>query len=184
MNLTIHEKDREKVLAEIAECQSRVIQTLVPTIIAVGLISIADKKNLAMITVVAAFAVLFCSSLYVASLNYKIFRNASFVRALAEIAPVSGTIHWETALSLFYRKVTPPHIIGYEVRTVSVVYLVFAAAYVYMFYKLNLLLTIILGLVLAAVAVRIFLIPFRAQTYCQQWKDVLNEHVKTAGVAE
>jgi hypothetical protein len=72
MALEIDKKDHDKVLSEISDCQGRILQTLVPTIISVGLISIADRENIALITLVTSFSVLFGSSLYVASLSYKI----------------------------------------------------------------------------------------------------------------
>jgi len=42
----LDETDRENVHKEISQCQGRVIQTLVPTILALGLIAIADPENL------------------------------------------------------------------------------------------------------------------------------------------
>lgn len=46
MDILINQKDREKIILEISECQNRIVQIMVPTIISVGLISIADRENL------------------------------------------------------------------------------------------------------------------------------------------
>ena len=65
--VSINEKDREKIEMEIAHSQGRIIQTLVPTILALGLLGIASPENIRDITLGSAFAVLFSSSLYVTS---------------------------------------------------------------------------------------------------------------------
>jgi hypothetical protein len=174
MSMKINEKDREKIISEISECQGRILQTLVPTIIAIGLISIADREEFALITSVTAFSVLFGTSVYVASLSYKIFRNSSFIRALTDRAETSNTIYWEEALSKFNKYQSPPAIIGYETRTIAVVYLVFSLTYTYMFYEIYPLVTTVLGFVLATVALRILFIPNSAETYHRKWTRVLD----------
>ena len=68
MNPEICEKNRNQALTELQSCQERTLQTFVPTIIAVGLIAIADRGNFALVTLASSFAVLFGSSMYVASL--------------------------------------------------------------------------------------------------------------------
>jgi len=170
----LDENDRQKVIDEIAACQERILQTFVPTIIAVGLIAIADRENFATITLVSAFVVLFGSSLYVASLSYKIFRNACFIRALSEIAP-SATVHWEDMLSRFNKAQTPPRIIGYETHTVAFIYVIFSLAFVYMFYEINLPVTLLFGAMLFTVALRLFLIPRGADRYHKQWLAILEQ---------
>jgi len=172
--MEIDEKDRDKIIAEISECQGRILQTLVPTIIAVGLISIADREKFALITLITAFSVLFGTSVYVASLSYKIFRNSSFIRALTDRVTSKNTVYWEEALSKFNQYQSPPAIIGYETKTIGIVYLVFSLTYVFMFYELDPLITCILGFVLAAVAFRILFIPSSATKYHTKWKKVLD----------
>jgi hypothetical protein len=171
----LDDSDRQKVLDEITACQERILQTFVPTIIAVGLIAIADRETFASITLVSAFAVLFGSSLYVASLSYKIFRNACFIRALSDIAPKSSTLHWEDMLSRFNQEQTPPKIIGYETRTIAFIYMIFSLAFIYMFYAISLPMTLLFGTMLFIVALRLFLIPRDAERYHQQWLLLLNE---------
>ena len=173
--MKLEENDRQKVIDEIAASQERILQTFVPTIIAVGLIAIADRDTFATITLVSAFAVLFGSSLYVASLSYKIFRNACFIRALTDIAPKSNTIHWEDILSRFNKEQTPPKIIGYETRTIAFIYMIFSLAFIYMFYEINLPMTLLFGTMLFIVALRIFLIPRDADRYHRRWLLLLNE---------
>ena len=176
MELKIEEKDRDKVLTEISECQGRILQTLIPTIISVGLISIADRKNIALITLFSAFSVLFASSIYVASLSYKIFRNATFIRALTDHNGKSNTIHWEKALSIFVKRENPPFFLGYETRTISIIYLVFSLAYIFIFYGISSILSVFLGVILALVSIRIYFIPEHAEEYYLKWKKILKEH--------
>lgn len=173
--MNIEESDRQKVIDEIAACQERILQTFVPTIISVGLIAIADRENFATITMVCAFAVLFGSSLYVASLSYKIFRNACFIRALGDVAPKNNSIHWEDMLSRFHKVLNPPRIIGYETRTIAFIYMIFALAFIYMFHEIDLVMSIVFGMLLFVVGLRIYLIPRNADRYHTQWLQLLTE---------
>lgn len=178
MEFKVNEKDREKVAAEISEAQGRIIQIFVPTILAVGLISIADKENFALITLFASFAILFGSSLYIANLSYKIFRNATFIKAASEKEEPkeSGVIHWEKALSLFAAKKEQPKIIAYETKTIAVIFIVFALIYTMMFYKMNALLSVVFGVILLSLAIKIFLIPSRSKEFYETWKSVLDSY--------
>lgn len=169
------EKDREKVVNEISECQGRILQTFVPTIIAIGLISVANRDEFAFITLVCSFSILFGSSLYVASLCYKIFRNAAFIRALTELNNDNeDVVSWEAALALFNKKFPPPKVLGAETKTISVVYATFSATYVLMFYEISLFFAFLFGLILFAAAARIWFIPKRSDSYYDTWMRVLN----------
>ena len=175
MSLNKNNFDREQVRAELEQCQERIIQTLVPTLIAVGLISIADRENIALITLCSSFAVLYGSSLYVASLSYKIFRNTTFIQALNERNSSDSDIYWWGALSRYNQLYSPPLVIGYETTTISVVYFVFSIAFVIMFYEIQLLLSLALGFLLASVAIRIFIIPREAKNQLSAWRTVFKE---------
>ena len=179
MEMKLDEKDREKILAEIADCQNRILQTLVPTILAVGLVSIADKKHFALITLFASFAILFGASLYIANLSYKIFRNATFIKAITERENNGNDsmIHWEKALSIFSKKAAPPAIIGYETKTIAVIFLVFALVYTLMFFSMQPVLSIVFGAILGVVAASILMIPSKSEEYYMMWKRVLEEYV-------
>lgn len=173
--MNLEPQDRQKVIDEISACQERILQTFVPTIIAVGLIAIADRENFATITMVCAFAVLFGSSLYVASLSYKIFRNACFIRALGDLSVDSTALHWEDMLSRFHSSVAPPRIIGYETRTIAFIYLIFSLAFVLMFREIDLPMSLLFGLLLFVVGLRIYLIPQYAERYHRQWLEILRD---------
>lgn len=173
--MQVFDKDREKVVAEISDCQSRILQTLVPTIISVGLISIADRENIALITLFSAFAVLFASSLYVGSLTYKIFRNAAFIRALTDLNQSDSHICWEKALSVFVKSEAPPKIVGSETRAISIIYLVFSFAFIFMFYGINPLMSALLGVILIFVALRIYILPSSSEKYYESWKRILTQ---------
>lgn len=173
--MNIDEADRQKVIDEIAGCQERILETFVPTIIAVGLIAVADRETFATVTLICAFVVLFGASLYIASLSYKIFRNACFIRALGDQAPAGGGVHWEDMLARFNQEQSPPAIIGYETRSIAFIFMVFSLAYVYMFFEINALMAALCGAVLFIVALRIFLIPRAAERYYQQWRALLEE---------
>ncbi len=173
--MSIDEADRQKVIDEINGCQERILETFVPTIIAVGLIAVADRDTFATVTLICAFVVLFGASLYTASLSYKIFRNACFIRALSDLAPIEGSAHWEDMLARFNREQRPPMIIGYETRTIAFIFMIFSLAYVYMFFEINALMAMVCGVLLFVVALRIFLIPRAAERYYQQWQALLQE---------
>ena len=178
MKLKLDEKDKDKILTEIADCQNRILQTLVPTILAVGLVSIADKKNFALITLFSSFAILFGASLYIANLSYKIFRNATFIKAVSEreCDENDNMIHWEKALSIFSSKANPPKIIGYETKTIAVIFLVFAIVYTMMFFSMQPILSVAFGLVLGFIALTILNVPSKSQEYYVMWKRVLDEY--------
>lgn len=152
MNAVSMTFSRDQVLAELEKCQDRVMQTLVPTIISVGLISIADRENVVSITLFACFAVLFSSSLYVASLSHKIFRNTTFIQALNEQDASESDLSWWAALSKFQVLEKPIPVIGFETTTISVVYGVFSIAFFFMFQEINFLLSLLLGLLLQLVS--------------------------------
>ncbi len=172
--MKLNEQDRDKVIEEIAASQQRILETFVPTIIAVGLIAIADRETFATITLVCAFVVLFGASLYIASLSYKIFRNATFLRALSDTRPPGDTVHWENMLARFNQEQTPPGIIGYETRTIAVIFMVFSLAFIYMFYEIDLAMSLLFGALLFIVGLRIYLIPRHAAHYHKQWLAILN----------
>jgi len=170
-----YESNREQVLAELKSCQERTLQTLVPTIISVGLISIADRDKFALITLVSAFSILFGSSLYIASLAHKIFRNATYLQALDELDTESFVYSWGAALSKFNQIAKPPGIIGYETTTIATIYIVFSGAYLLMFFEMNMLLSSLLSVVLATIAIKIFCIPRLGQQYLEYWREVLKQ---------
>ncbi len=174
--MNIEEKDRDKVISEISECQGRILQTLVPTILAMGLISIADREKFALITSVTAFSVLFSTCLYVTSLSYKIFRNASFIRVLTERNAKHETFYWEEVLSKFNKHQSPPKIIGYETKTIAIIYLVFSFTYIFMFYEIDPLVTMMLGLILTVTAIRMLFIPNFSDKYYEEWTKILDEY--------
>ena len=180
MTLKIDEKDKDKVLKEISDSQNRIIQIFVPTIIAVGLISIADKENFALITLFASFAILFASSLYISSLSYKIFRNASFINAVNSqtIDADYDTIHWEKAFSLFSKKTQLPKIIAYETKTIAVIFLMFSLVYTAMFFNINQFLSVSLGIVLVYISIKMLLLPSKSDEYFKIWQEVLKEYSK------
>ncbi len=139
-----------------------------------GLFSIADREKFALITLITAFSVRFGTSIYVASLSYKIFRNASFISAITDTNTTGErTVYGEEMHSRFNREQSPPIIIGYETKTIAMVYLVFSVTYIFMFYKMSPLITVFLGSILVLVALRILLIPSAAGKYRAKWKAVL-----------
>lgn len=169
------EKNRDQVLSELQACQDRTLHTLVPTIIAVGLISIGDREYFALVTLISSFAVLFGSSLYVASLAYKIFRNGSYLQVLSEYDPAADMHSWNAALQKFNKVAKIPKIIGFETKTIAVIYLAFAGSFTLMFYGIHNLLAPILGGILVLIALQIALIPRMSATYLSHWRQVFSE---------
>lgn len=154
----LDETDRENVHKEISQCQGRVIQTLVPTILALGLIAIADPENLGTLSLGCAFAVLFSSSLYVASLSFKIFRNATFLSTFLPEGSDETTIHWEKALVEFNTRQRIPKILRAETTTAAAIYAVLALTFCYIFIRIHIIATLVGTLLLLGVALRIFIL--------------------------
>ena len=62
----------------------------------------------------------------------------------------------EKALSIFSKKANPPKIIGYETRTIAVIYFVFALVY----------------------TLTILQVPSKSQEHYAMWKEVLDTYDK------
>lgn len=180
MKLQIDEKDKEKILKEISDSQTRILNIFVPTILAIGLISIADKENFALVTLLASFSILFASSLYISSLSYKIFRNATFLNALNSHNEKKddGMIHWERAFSMFLEKTKPPKIIGYETKTIATIFIMFSIVFAVMFFDMNAYLSLSLGAILIFISIRMLLIPSKTKEYYEVWQDVIKDYDK------
>ena len=175
--MQLNSDDRNKILTEISECQSRILQVFVPTIIAVGLISIADKDKFALITLFSSFAILFGSSLYVTNLSYKIFRNATFLKVINENNKTNeDEIYWENALSLFHTKIAPPKVIGYETKTIAVIYMMFSIVFIFMFFSINLFFSLVCGILLLLIAYKMLTLPNASNQYYENWKEVLKHY--------
>ena len=168
--VSLDENDRNKIEAEIAQYQARVIQTLVPTILALGLLAIANPANIDKpIALGCAFAILFSSGLYVASLSYKIFMNATFLRTFSNIEP--NKIYWEEAISEYrhYRRVL---LFQSETATAAIIYAVLALTFLFIFYEVNPVASALGALLLLLVAFSIWMIYARRTSYANTWKDL------------
>jgi cell division protein FtsL len=135
----LYDKDREKVVREIEQLQGRVIQTLVPTILAFGLVAFAGAEKVNYLSLGGIFAVLFTSSLYVAATSYKIFKNSAFLQTFDPAENTEDTIYYENINMLAReRKIRDfkqePPIIKTETTTASVIYAVLALTFFYIFY--------------------------------------------------
>ena len=65
-------------------------------------------------------------------------------------------------------------VIGYETKTIAVVYFVFAITFIFMFYRINPVINLILGSILILLSLRIFLIPWTTRKYEKRWTAVLD----------
>ena len=110
-SVTLDDKSREKVIKEISELQARVLQTLVPTILALGLIAVAASAKLGSsdgtggfepkIIMGCTFAILFTSGLFVAALSYKIQFNGNCLRVFPPRDSKKGEVDWEEAKRVY-----------------------------------------------------------------------------------
>lgn len=158
------EEAREKISSEIKECQDRVVRVLVPTIISFGLASVGNMGAQGgvifsdRIVFGALFAVLFSSSLYIASLSYKIFERAAFLRYFAR---EEERLEWEEVVQR-YREEHSPRFIGSETSAVAWIYTTLAVTFGVLFWdQFDPLVVGGCTLVLLAVAIRIWLLPQR-----------------------
>lgn len=114
----------------------------------------------------------FCSSLYVASLSYKIFVNAGF---LAEFLSIkineSKTVHFEHIIGL-YRKMHKLFPIHTETTTTGVIYAVLALTFFFIFYKEYVIASIICLLILLIIALSILLIYFYRDLFRKRWHKI------------
>lgn len=54
--------------------------------------------------------------------------------------------------------------------------MIFSLAFTYMFYEIELVMSVVLGILLFIVGLCIYLIPRHADRYHQQWLQILNEN--------
>jgi len=169
---TLPSHEQKFIQQEIRDCQTRVLQTLVPTILALGLIAVSDPLNISSLSLECAFAVLFSSSMYVASLSFKIFRNSTFLFVFARgEGENTKKLMWSDALKAFNNHKLSPFIIRAETTTAALIYTVLAITFCYVFISVNFIVTIICTAVLLIVALRIFGIYRSASKYKKFWTD-------------
>ncbi len=170
--ISLDESDRERIETELRQCQARVVQTLVPTILALGLIALAESARIRDISLGCAFAVLFSSSLYVASLSYKIIRNAEFLKVFASPEIGDNKICWEYALSAYRKTYGNPLVIHSETTTAATIYSVLSLAFFFIFYRVNLIASIVGTVVLLFVSFGIFLTYKRSNKVTERWEKL------------
>lgn len=158
--LRLSESAEDALNREIESCQDRIVRVLVPTIVsfgitAVGRVGVSGGGVVSYDVLFAAlFAVLFSSSLYIASMSYKIFERAAFLRVLSE-----QDTDWETVVSE-YRSAYSPRVIGSETSAIGWIYMVLAVMFGVLFLeKVWFPATAGATVLLFAVALRIWLIP-------------------------
>ncbi len=169
--MSVDEKDLKRVQTELSQCQARVLQTLVPTILGFGLIAIANPQSIRDVTLGCNFAILFSSSLYVASLSYKIFRNAAFLRTFLTAEVEKNKIYWEKVLSKYWEE-HHPFPIHSETTTAGFIYVVLALTFLFIFYKVDPIAASIGTVLLLLVALSIFMIYVKKGNYQKTWEDI------------
>lgn len=169
--VSVDQKDRDTVQTELSQCQARVLQTLVPTILALGVIAIAQSQNIKDVTLGCTFATLFSSSLYVASLSYKIYRNASFLRTFVATDIEENKIRWEEIISE-YRQKHRPFPFHSETTTAGSIYVVLALTFLFIFYRIDLIAASVGTVLLLLVAFSIFTIYAKRGSYQETWEEI------------
>ena len=173
--IQLSNKDRDKVMDEISQCQARVLQTMVPTILALGLLAIAQKDSIPGLALGCGFAILFCSGLYVAALSHKIFRNAGFLAIFSDnLLQDDHTINWESVLNR-YPGTHREFPIYSETTTAGTIYLALALTYFYVFFAKNPIAVNICTVLLIGVSALIFYTYFRREIHRERWKKVKKE---------
>lgn len=174
--VSVDEKDRDKIEREIEQCQTRFAQVLVPTVLAFGLIAIADPENIRHVTLGCAFAVLFSSSLYFASLSYKIMRNGIFLQVFGrEYSGEDKKIYWENALSVYREKSDLPPLIHSETITAGAIYAVLSLTYFFIFYRVNLIASIVATFILLCISFSILWVYKKRRNIRKAWGDLKSD---------
>ena len=103
-----------------------------------------------------------------------------FLKALSDTTnnETSNTIHWEKALSLFTQQAIPPKIIGYETKTIAVIYMMFSIVFIVMFFPMSFYYSVGLGAILFFIAFKIFSLPNKAGEYYNTWVEVIESYNK------
>tara|TARA_B100001964_G_C14021177_1_gene503919 strand:- start:199 stop:777 length:579 start_codon:yes stop_codon:yes gene_type:complete len=128
----LRDSDRAKVEKEISSLQQRVIRIIIPTMLSIGLVSIAGTEEYGKVAMAGTFAILMSSGMFVAALSYKIFQNAAFLRVFVTPVGDPAELSWEDALIRF-RRGWISLIIPTETTAAAIIYFLFAGAYLYAF---------------------------------------------------
>ena len=185
MNIRTDKKSRDKVEQELFQLQSRVIQTLVPTILGIGLVSvgtvaIGGQPEPTKVTAGATFAILFTTSLYIASLTFKIFMNAAFL-SVFDPSTEQGKISWEEAVGKYRRGIYLLGFLRAESMAIGIIYVVLAATFLYMFFDVGddtfsrAILYVSTG-VLVLTALLIILVYATRTRHDKRWSDIKTEY--------
>ncbi len=179
----------KKAKAEIENCQKRIIQIMAPTIVAFGITGISSigegsGENILFIFL-ALFAVLFSSSLYIASLSYKIFKNAAYLRKYAKKEDWEKLMEIERGLYRTWFIGTETSAIGCIYILLSVIFgIIFPVRFWMTFTNLLLrLLPIICVAILFAVALLIWMLPrpFMERRMNKRIEKVVNRYLELEG---
>lgn len=170
--LKLDTKDLESIKQEIQQLQNRVIQTLVPTILALGLIAIANPDYINLFTLGCTFSVLFSSSLYIACLSYKIFRNSQFLAVFYIVEREQGKVYWDDALFEYRRIKGIPFIIHSETTTAAFIYIVLAITFFCIFYNTNFLVSLLFTFALIFNSCIIFHTYYSRDENLKIWHDI------------
>jgi hypothetical protein len=177
----VHDADITQVVGEMQQMQSRVMQTLVPTILALGLISFAGRESINYLSFGGAFAVLFTSSLYVSSLSYKIFRNAAFLSVFNRKVDTKDTIYYENLMKKYRSIKHDPPVIHAETTTAAIIYLVLSITFFFIFFMekgndLTFLIAIIVATVILLFnCLILWLIYINRDNSCELWEKIRDE---------
>ena len=126
------DSDRAKVENEISSLQNRVLQIIIPTMLSIGIVSIVGSDHYGKVAMAGTCAIVMSSGTFVATLSYKIFQNAAFLRVFVTPSGHPGGLSWEDELIKF-REGVISLIIPAETTPAAIIYFLFAGAYLYAF---------------------------------------------------
>lgn len=170
--MKIHKEDREKLVSEISKCQERITQILGPTIFALGVLGVSDIEKQMEMTMTCMFSVLFLSGMFILTLSYKIYRNASFIKVFS--TKNNKEVYWENMLAEFRKEEKLPPIIHAEATTIGVVYLVMSVVF-FMLFKRHFIFASFFTCLLLIIPISMFCIYAKSKHYDSIWKKIKSD---------
>ena len=175
------DSDRAKVENEISSLQNRVLQIIIPTMLSIGIVSIVGSDHYGKVAMAGTCAIVMSSGTFVATLSYKIFQNAAFLQVFVTLVGHPGELSREDALIKF-REGWISLIIPTETTAATIIYFLFAGAYLYAFKDVDPMIAYFTYSVLNVSPIALLLFYYGRRRNENRWKTIREKLIKKAQV--
>ena len=149
--------------------------------LSIGLVSIVGSEHYGKVAMAGTCAIIMSSEKFVATLSYKIFQNAAFLRVFVTPVGHPGELSWEDAL-IKIREGWISLIIPTETTPAAIIYFLFAGAYLYTSKDVDPTIAYVTYGVLNVSPIALFLFYYRRRINENRWNTIKEKLIKKAQV--